>query len=50
MKVTKTMLYCLMLAAIAGCAYVPDDDSCEFGYPIRASPQSIGKELGWLQI
>ncbi len=39
MKVTKTILHCLMLSAIAGCAYAPDDDSCEFGYPIRESPQ-----------
>ena len=39
MKVTKTILFCLMLVAIAGCAYAPDDDSYEFGYPIRESPQ-----------
>lgn len=39
MKVTKTILFCLMLVAIAGCAYAPDDDSYEFGYPLRESPQ-----------
>ena len=30
---------CLVLAAIAGCAYAPDDDFYKFGYPIRESPQ-----------
>ena len=30
---------CLVLAGLLGCAYAPDDDSYEFGYPIRESPR-----------
>ena len=30
---------CLVLAGMLGCAYAPDYDSYEFGYPIRESPQ-----------
>ena len=51
MKVTKTILYCLMLAAIAGCAYAPDDDSDEFEYPIRESPQyALAPNARWTSI
>ena len=41
MKVTKTILHCLVLAAIAGCAYAPDDDSYEFGYLVRETRTAI---------
>ena len=30
---------CLVMAGMLGCAYEPDYDSCESGYPIRESPQ-----------
>ena len=42
---------CLMLAAIAGCAYAPDDDSDEFGYPVRESPQyALAPNTRWTSI
>ena len=43
----KTIQFCAMLAVIAGCAYMPEDD-CEFMYPIRESPQyALAPKARW---
>ena len=42
---------CLVLAGMLGCAYAPDYDSYEFGYPIRESEQcALAPDARWTSL